>query len=112
MAVRSARLWHPTYPAASGGGTTLYTCPSGVTALIKDLNFVNSGSSTATIKLCVNSLVASQALFWNLSMAANTHTNQGRFIVLEPGDTIVALLSVANTISCAGYGAELDGVAP
>lgn len=109
MTVRSTRLWAPT--AVGAANVTLYTCPSGVTALLKHLTVVNNTASGGWVRLRLNGTSQDQNIH-DGTVGSTTGTHYvGLFIVLEPGDVLRAIASATGFI-VTGYGSELAGVAP
>lgn len=108
MAVRSARLYGPLTVGA--GPTVVYTCPAGKTAIFKDLSFTNTSLLAQTVTLYINGNSAGQAVHSQSVAGGSTLVLTGRFIVLEPGDTLRVGYSGTGGAS-SGSGAELQGVA-
>lgn len=111
MPVRTARL----AAGKTGAATvtvTLYKCPAGKTAIVKDIRVANVTAGNVSVILAV----LSGPTFCNLNvgpLAANAVLIlDGSFIVLEPGDELVLNPSVANALTYYVSGTELEGVAP
>lgn len=109
MAVRSKRLWGPVSIGASH--VTLYTCPAGRTAIIKQLNAVNVGLATSSYQLRLNGTTASQNIAAASIAAGADEARFDRYIVLGPGD-VLRMIGTTVAIISSGFGVELDGVAP
>jgi hypothetical protein len=107
MTVRTAVL----AVGVSGNGVfaTVYTCPPGRTAILKDIRLTATGASTTRAIVACNSGPHGTYLI-DQPLPAN-HGVQGAFIVLEPGDTVSAL-HVGGPFNVRLHGSELDGVAP
>ena len=111
MTVRTARL------ASGSTGTanvtvTIYTCPSGKTAIVKSIHLANNaGSATSTIVA-----VASGAATVNLrvtSLASNDQIHmESPYLVMEPGDELLINANQTNAIKYWVSGVELQGLAP
>jgi hypothetical protein len=87
---------------------TIYTVPALTTTLIKTIKAVNATTATAaTIGLFHDGLVAANRTLPDLPL------NPGEFLVddtvfmLETGDTLAAIASVAATITVTVYGVEI-----
>lgn len=109
MAVRSARLGTGN-SNPSGSDKTIYTCPSGVTALVKDIrvNYASGTVSRGYIRLQSggDSVIVIDRAF----AAGDTASVQG-FMVLEPGDQVLIFAS-GGALQVWVSGAELAGLAP
>ena len=91
---------------------TIYTCPSGKTAIVKSLHLSNNaGSATTTIVA-----VASGAAIVNLrvtSLASNDQIHmESPYLVMEPGDELLINADQTNAIKYWVSGVELQGLAP
>lgn len=108
MAVRSARLAAGT-SGALGSETTLFTCPSGYTTLLKDLRVsVAASGNIRTVVWLQSGAVRVSLLDVTLGEFA-TVERQG-FMVLEPGDELRVFASGAQARVWAS-GALLVGLA-
>lgn len=111
MAVRSARLAGG-YSGAANVTTAIYTCPAGVTAILKDIRLATtSGAASSVILAMTSGALFSNIYVDNLAGGGATHSLQP-WIVLEPGDQLVLNTGVGGGVSFWVSGAELDGVAP
>lgn len=108
MAVRSARLFAGS-TGVVGVTTTLYTCPAGITALLKDLRVDSPVGGTTRVIVWLESGGAQVALVDEPLGDTEVIAVQG-FMVLEPGDQLRALATGASARVWAS-GAELVGVA-
>lgn len=108
MAVRSKRLWGPT--TVSTSAVTLYTCPAGETAIIKQVSHFNTGVVQQAVSLGINGTGNGQLVVVMSTAATSTTNLLEQFIVLHPGDTLRAIANAGNA-TVTGYGAELEGVA-
>lgn len=97
--------------AATGVYTTVYTCPQGKTAIVKDLRSGNDGSVQAFIIWSVLSGPVRTRLILTVANAGDTSFAAGLFVVLEPGDQLQLRIDASN-VSYHVSGAELDGLAP
>nr|CRY93621.1 hypothetical protein [uncultured prokaryote] len=110
MAVRTARLAFG-QTGSAGVTSTLYTCPAGKTAIVKDLRLSQSGASSVSTILATSSGAKFCNLLIDTIPVNGTRVFQG-FIVLEPGDSIVINASTAGGVIYHVSGSELAGVAP
>lgn len=109
MAVRTKRLFGPSSVGTSAA--TVYTCPAGKTAVIKQVSHFNTGVVNQAVSIGING-TGGASLVAVVNTAASSATQlAGQFIVLQPGDTLRAVAN-AGTATLTGYGAELEGVAP
>lgn len=110
MAVRTKRLADGLIGIAVGG---YYTVPADKTAIIKQITYNNpSTGATTTISIFIVTPTSTKAIVRDVGVVAGTVFRSGPlFIVLEPGDSITAVLSVASAVGMTVSGAELDGVA-
>lgn len=109
MAVRSARLAAASSSPANAEHT-IYTCPSGKTALVKDLSLY-SGAGCSVAAIFVERSGPVRVSVTTGSLGADATRRLSTFVVLEPGDTI-GVYSESGTFTVWVSGAELDGVAP
>lgn len=110
MGVRSVSLCQGN---SSPAGTlfTVYTCPAGRTAIVKDIRLSEAAGATTR---CVVQAVsgAQQVHIVETNLSANAaYRETGAFVVLEPGDEL-KVFSSGGTFRFRISGAELDGVAP
>jgi hypothetical protein len=91
--------------------TTLYTCPAGVTAVVKSMTFVNNAGAAQTIVLGINGTANANRIYRTQLAANDGLVLSGLFIVLQPGQSVHAF-SGNGSLTCGGSGAELQGVAP
>lgn len=110
MPVRTARL----AAGLSGPGAsqkTVYTCPGGRTAILKDIRVVGRTDPAQTYTVY---LVSGPTLVFLLrgSLAANAPAAAQGFVVMEPGDQLRVDTPVTDHIAYWVSGAELDGLAP
>lgn len=107
MAVRSARLFGPT--ALNSTWLTVYTVPSGRTAIIRTLTLANTDTATqGTLVIGVNGTDHDDRLF-TIVMPAGTTQRIDSFLVLNPGDTLRAIRQTSTEMCLAGFGALLLG---
>jgi hypothetical protein len=110
LAVRSVRL-------GTGVTTTpnvlhlAYTCPAGRTAIVKDIRCAKNVGGLSTIAIGVRS---GPSTIWIINQAdvAGSSVFGQPWVVLEPGDDLVAFSNVANAWAYYISGTELEGVAP
>lgn len=108
MPVRSKRLFGPL--AVGTGGTTVYTCPAGETALVKHLTFVNGSNLATTLQVGVGGLLVGNLVAQFSVPAQGSVALVSWFLVLQPGETLRMGTTLGN-VTVAGFGAELEGVA-
>lgn len=110
MAVRTARLAVDT--SNVGSQKTIYTCPSGKTAILKDVRvYADGGAATRVILYLIRSGGAPYSALMDQDVGNQDTVAWQGFIVLEPGDHIT-FQSTGNAARAWLSGAELDGVAP
>jgi len=109
MAVRTARLFGPITTTASP--QTLYTCPSGVTAIIKNISVASDSASSITCDVFINGSAWANYIFRQVVPTKVAVVVNNLFLVLEPGDTL-QVKSSASFATWSGHGTELQGVAP
>lgn len=110
MTVRTKQLASGVLGTSSAG---YYTCPAGKTAIIKQITLNNPAGGAATIATVTVDTVSGQRVIVRESMNAPSVVRIGElFIVLAPGDDILASNSVASGTGLMISGTELDGVAP
>jgi hypothetical protein len=110
VTVRSARLAEGLSGPANGD-KTVYTCPAGVTALVKDVRLTGRNATAVNYAFYVRS---GGRYFYLLagSLAANALASSQGFVVLEPGDQLGCSAGAADALSYWVSGAELEGIAP
>lgn len=109
MTVRTARLADgDSAPAATAH--VIYTCPTGKTAIVKDLR-LDTGSSSPTRAAVQFSRGSDWISVIDGPRGALATPSVEGFIVLEPGDQI-RLYSEGGTFAVIVSGAELQGIAP
>lgn len=107
MTVRSAVL--SSFVTEEGVTATIYTCPAGVTALIKDLRLSSPVGNVSRGVVFVRSGPIQVSLY-DGALGTGLAELQG-FVVLEPGDEL-GCVSIGNVMGVWASGAELAGVAP
>lgn len=107
MAVRTKCL--DARSVASNTEVEVYQCPSGETAILKDVRASNSSGSSARALLYVLSGPA-QVLIWDQTISDGTCAGVDRWVVLEPGNTLRAA-ALGGAIKFYLSGTELAGVA-
>ena len=90
--------------------TTVYTCPAGKTAIIKDIRVSALNGAVSRVAVFVDSGSERTGILDQALSNLETIQRQG-FMVLEPGDELVCLGS-GNGAQVWASGAELLGVAP
>lgn len=108
MTVRSAVLAR--IHVASAGIIVAYTCPAGVTTLLKNIQWEQSGGHTGTIDIWLQD--AANTVFpslINTNIASNSYGSIQTWIALGPNDTIRLLAPLTTDIWISGT--KLDGVA-
>lgn len=114
MAVRTKRLSARASLVSGAAATTLYTCPAGRTAIVKAAavrTAAGIGVSVALALLVGGNPVESQEFVRVTTNVATTFLEQTEWVVLEPGDKVVAIAAGGNG-TVVIFGTELDGVAP
>ena len=109
MAVRSKRLWLPTVVGLVD--VALYTAPAGVTTVIKTLTIVNNAALNNNVSIRINGATNGSSVSRKAVASGVDDSLVGVFIVLQPGDVVHAQATQASAV-VAGFGAELQGVAP
>lgn len=109
MTVRSARLAAAT-SNPSGSTVTVYTCPVGVTTILKDARLCTSAGTPGRVVLSVLSGGVAVSLMDRAFNAVEVQA-LSTWVVLEPGDT-VRVNAAAGEVKLWLSGAELSGVAP
>jgi hypothetical protein len=110
MTVRTARLAVGTSGAA-GASNTIYTCPPGVTTIVKDIRLNGRADPSSTYII----FVASGPLLTYLgsgTLNINATVSIPGFVVLEPSDRIGINSGIAAGIGFWISGSELAGIAP
>jgi hypothetical protein len=110
MGVRSKRLWGPTQlPVATT--VTLYTVPSGETALVKWITVANSNAAVQRVELAIQTTAATATGF-RMDLAALEVRQLEVWWALPAGEIIRALGTPGHAaLRISGYGAELEGAA-
>lgn len=99
--------YEPVRGAIPAAPTSFYTCPSGKKALVTNLAAVNKVGSTRTLTLDIGGQSYASAL----SIAANAIVQlvpEGGFLILNPGESLVASGSVNNDLVLQGSVREID----
>lgn len=108
MAVRSRRLFGPTV-TTSASVLTLFTCPSGRTALFRGIYIATNDAATRQFRLEVN-VAASTHLIWMQDLPAKSGVALPQEIVLNPGDTLRGqCVTNPGVVVFSGYGSLLLG---
>jgi hypothetical protein len=89
---------------------TVYTCPSGRTAILKDVRVWNNSAASVAYVVATGS-GAGLCLLQNATLAAGACFGAGVWTVLEPGHTLQLSASVSGVLSYWLSGTELVGVA-
>lgn len=110
MAVRTALLARGQSGAANAL-VTVYTCPAGKTAIVKDVRMLSAGDPVTNAIVRLTSGSALMHVIDGPLVVGDPVVAQG-FIVLEPGDQIKVVCTGANSAFFWISGAELSGVAP
>lgn len=109
MPVRSARLGEGNSSPLSSI-KTLYTCPAGRTAILKDVRvYVDTPAATRVAVILVSGPTSVTIL--DQAVAAQGNVSREGFMVLEPGDRI-QVYSTGSVAYVWLSGAVLDGVEP
>lgn len=108
MTVRSK--WLGRYESTASTTATLYTCPSGMTAIIKTVTVHTAAAVTPSIKAKHS---GTNYPFFTYVGGIDTIGTWTGWIVISEGDTIeMARGNSGNNMQIAVYGTELAGVAP
>lgn len=109
MPVRTLRLAHGRLTTLNSF-VSVYTCPAGRTAIVKDVRTHNDGTASSFVFWAVLSGPTSVRL-----LGANPNAGDAIFftcfVVLEPGDQL-QLFTASQPVNFHVSGAELAGVAP
>lgn len=97
---------------ANGSNTTLYTCPAETTAIVNDIQIVNTTGAAVDITVWIDpdgtTADDTTAIFKDWSVPANDFLHwAGGFKVLEATGTIKATAGTANAITITVDGAEV-----
>lgn len=90
---------------------TVYTCPTGKTAILKDIRILSAGSAVTNAVVRVTSGSALMHIVDQALVVGDPVVEQG-FVVLEPGDQVKIVCTATDAAYYRISGAELDGVAP
>lgn len=109
MAVRTKRI-----AAYSGstitGGTVVFICPAGRTAIVKDVTLINASGATATMTLSLRTGGVAFGLHRGELADGSRISLTGRHIVLEPGDELRLAVGAGNSNgSVVAFGTLLAG---
>jgi hypothetical protein len=109
MAVRSKRLFGPV--GISTTVTTVYTCPAGETAIVKDLWVWPNAVTVTGLDLFINGSAAGNHIAHIVMPNSQDARVLGAFLTLADGD--ILRMGVTGTGNCtvSGHGAELEGLA-
>lgn len=110
MAVRSKALAHgqQLVPAA---GVSIFTCPAGRTAIVKDVVLTNNTGASSNLTLQLRRAGVSIGVLRDAVADASRLASSGRYIVVEPGDELRVVSSVAaGTVGWTVHGALLLGI--
>ena len=111
MTVRTARLAAGTTGTASVT-VTVYTCPTGKTAIVKTINVSNaSGSANSTIVAAQSGAAIVNLAIESLAGGSGLKVIEP-YLVMEPGDQLLINSNQTNGIKYWVSGVELEGVAP
>jgi len=93
---------------------TVYTCPTGKTAIVKDVRVTNHGTLSVSVLFeVVRSSTGYRLVNYQGVSSGQATGSTGAFIVLEPGDSLrFTATGTTPSYSCWVSGAELAGVAP
>lgn len=91
----------------TGGNDTLYTVPAATSALIKHIRVVNFSGADKTVKLWHDGTTDANIILPAVNVVAGGWGEFDGAILMETGDTLVALGSAASGITVTVYGVEL-----
>lgn len=108
--VRSKELGRIT--SAVTGTTTIYTCPIGMTAIVKGITVAKTGPVAQTVTVS-SRRSGTDFPFWIVDFAiAAGSALLLPWLVLEPGDELRVGRAASSAMTVIASGAELAGVAP
>lgn len=111
MPVRTEQFYCASTTLSAGSDFTLYTCPSGKTAIIRSIRIHQPNSSTQTLTLRVRpSGAGSSFVVRTIVLAQNASLEEEVWCVLSPGDILAIRSANAFTAGLWVSGAELEGV--
>ena len=92
----------------STANTVLYTCPNQAFAAISSLSLCNVTTSVVTVRVFHTTPTeiagTSTAIFYNLSLGANSTTILEMMLAMRQGDQLVAQCSTASSVCVIAYG--------
>jgi hypothetical protein len=111
MAVRSKVLGSGTMTTSA---VTAYTCPSGKTAIIKQLSYFNPAGGATTAVFFAHVIGGNSRGFLRRPgvVVSDGDAPTVLYWVLEPGQTVTVQANPSSAVQYVLYGVELDGVAP
>lgn len=117
MSVRTKRLVLRSVTALDPVPLSLYTCPAGFTALVKQVSWTNLAGAPQNLQLYINAVTgpATNVAHDNtLTGAGESRTFGQLFFVLEPGDQLMLYTTGAFVapLLIGVFGSELAGTAP
>lgn len=86
----------------------LYTVPAGRTAIVRTITLYNRGGGTARVLLTLNGSTGAEAV-WGPTLLTQTTEHFNGSLVMDPGDELRAICTVATSIAVAGFGSLLLG---
>ena len=110
MAVRTKRLAAGLTGPASVGKTA-YTCPSGETAIVKDVRLYARAGAVSSVKVFALSGAGIFVACFTGPMADQEVRQFQGFLVLLPGDRVVVEATTTDGIAYWVSGTELEGLA-
>ena len=90
----------------AGSKGTIYTCPSGVTAIVRTIQLVNTDSSSRTVNLYVNSGTSRGIIPKDTTLKAGESLEVDLPVTLEAADLIEGDASSANLVDYTISGIE------
>lgn len=111
MPVRTARLSEGQTGTANVT-VVAYTCPTGRTAILKDIRLSTVGASAVSTILALTSGARFCNVLFESLPGGGIPRSMQPYLVLEPGDQLVVNASQVNGIIWWVSGVELEGVAP
>ena len=107
MAVRSRRLAGPVTLSTSSE-TTIYTVPSGRTAIVRLIALADTGAGGCTVGLSINPGSGAARFARSLAVPASGSITFTAPLILNPGD-VLSGRSVTDTCGCWVFGSLLLG---
>lgn len=92
----------------SGGNDTLYTVPASTETIVTHIRVVNHSGTDRTVKLWHDGTGDANIILPPATVPAGGWAEFDGTILMETGDTLVALASAASALSATVYGTEVS----